>query len=139
MPEVSMSHTTIGARRLSGEDGAALLITLIALSLILLLGLFMMLNALAALQISDNCESQLQASYAALSGLSHARALLRGLSFDDLLRGPDGVWDPSSSYISQAKTFAFRNPIALITAQSLNVLDPSSDVIGLPDDGIINT
>jgi len=123
----------------SGEAGAALILTLIALSLFSLLGLFMLLNAATGLQISDNYESQLQASYAALSGLSHARAALRGLSFDDLLKGPDGACNRSPSYIAQARTFAFRNLLTLIAAQSLNVDDPSSVLAGLPDDGLINT
>jgi|WetSurMetagenome_2_1015567.scaffolds.fasta_scaffold104370_1 hypothetical protein len=121
-----------------GEAGAALIITLIALSLFSLLGLFMLLNAATGLQISDNYESQVQASYAALSGLSHARAALRGLSLDDLLKGPDGDCNRSASYMAQARTFGFRNLLTLTAAQSLNVDDPSSTLAGLPDDGLIN-
>jgi hypothetical protein len=123
----------------SGESGAALIISLIALSLLSLLGLFMLLNAATGLQTSDNYESQVQASYAALSGLSHARAALQGLSFDDLLKGPDGDCNRSSSYIALAKTFAFRNLLTLTAAQSLNVEDPSFVLAGIPDDGLINT
>ncbi len=122
-----------------GESGAALIITLIALSLFSLLGLFMLLNAATGLQISDNYESHVQASYAALAGLSHVRALLRGLSFDDLLKGPDGACNQSTSYIAQARTFAFRNLLTLTAAQSLNIDDPSSVLTGIPDDGLINT
>ncbi len=120
------------------ESGTALLVALAALSIFSLLGLFMVLNATAELGISDNGESQLQASYAALSGIHHARALLCGLSFDDLLRGPDGSWDHSASYIVHARTFAFRNPFPWTTAQSLDVNDPASSLGGLQDDGIIN-
>jgi hypothetical protein len=139
MPEASMANRSSKWRFFSKDDGAALLMTLIALSLFSLLGLFMMLNASTGLQISDNFESQVQASYAALSGLNHARALLKGLSFDDLLKGPDGVYDPSASYKAQAGAFSFRNLFSLVVAQSLNVLDPSSELSLLPDDGIIST
>lgn len=121
------------------ETGAALLIALIALSLFSLLGLYMTLNSTAGLHISDNYESQLQATYAAQAGLNHARILLRGLDFNDLLKGPDGACDRSSSYTTQAKSYGFRNPLPLATAHSLNIVDPINDVAGIPDDGLINT
>jgi len=121
------------------ESGAALLIALIMLSLLSLLGLFMSINAATGVQISDNYESQLQATYAALAGLNHARILLRGLTLNDLLRGPDGIYDGSAAYLAEAKSYRFRSPLTLLTAQTLKVVDPSLDVSGIPDDGVINT
>jgi hypothetical protein len=121
------------------EEGAALILTLIALSVFSLLGLFMLINSATSLQINDNYESQLQASYAALSGLSHARAALRGISFDDVLKGPDGDCDRSPSAIAQARTFAFRNLFSLTAAQSLNIEDPGAALAGIPDDGLLNS
>ena len=125
--------------RLQGQTGAALLITLIALVIFSILGLFMTLSATTDLNISDNYESQLQATYAAIAGLNHARALLRGLPFDDPLKGPDGAYDKGTTYMAYAKGYAFRSPLPLLTGQSLNILDPSSDVSGFPDNGLINT
>ncbi len=121
------------------EGGSALLLTLIALSLLSLLGLYISLNASTGVQISDNYETQVQATYAALAGLNHARALVRGLAFDDLLKGPDGAYSANLSDLAQARTFEFRNPLSLITAHSLNILDPTPDVSGISDDGLMNT
>jgi hypothetical protein len=120
------------------ESGVALLITLLALSLFSLLGLYLALEANTGLQISDNHETQIQATYSALAGLNHARALMRGLAFDDLLKGPDGVYANNSTYLAQAKQFAFRDPIPLQIAQSLNVSNPAN-LAGFPDDGLIST
>ena len=66
--------------RSAQQEGVALLITLLALALLSLLGLYLTLNANTELQISDNYETQIQASYAALAGLNHARAVIRGLA-----------------------------------------------------------
>jgi hypothetical protein len=126
-------------RGLSDEMGAALLITLLALLLVSLLGLYMTLNATTGLHISDNYESHIQATYAAIAGLNHARALLRGLVLDDLLRGPDGAYSNNASYLAQAKSYRFRNPLPLLTAHAMNILDPSNDVVEITDDGLINT
>jgi hypothetical protein len=138
-PEVAMTDKTVPWRGFSGDEGIALLVTLMAISFFSILGLFMMINASTGLQISDNCESRLQASSAALSGLNHARALLRGIPFDDVLKGPDGVCDRSLFNMAQARGYAFRNPLSLAIAQSLDVLDPSGSLAGIPDDGLINT
>jgi hypothetical protein len=124
---------------LKNEMGLALLVTLFALLIFSVLGLFMTLNATTSLQISDNFESQSQATYAALAGLNHAAVLLRGLAFNDVLRGPDGTFNGSASYLNQAKSFQFRLPFPLISAQSLNMRDPTADIAGTTDDGIINT
>jgi hypothetical protein len=125
--------------RLADKSGAALLLTLLTLSLFSLLGLYMAFNATTSMRISDNFESQLQATYAAVAGLNHASALLRGLDWNAVLQGPDGLYDKSTSYRSQAKTYDFRMPLPLLTAQTLNIFDPMSDTATIPDDGIINT
>jgi hypothetical protein len=121
------------------ERGIALVFVLLALAILSLLGLFMTLEATTGLHISDNYESRIRATYAALAGLNHARTLMRGLDNDAFLQGPDGVFDQSSSYLKQAKEFSFRNPLPLVTAHSLNLTDPEQDVSGIPDDGMINT
>ncbi len=121
------------------QEGVALLITLLALSLLSLLGLYLTLNANTELQISDNYETQIQATYAALAGLNHARAAIRGLNFDDLLRGPDGVYSRNKAYLSKAKTLDFRNPLPLATVQSLDIFNPLFDMSAMSDDGLIST
>ena len=121
------------------ERGVALVLVLLALAILSLLGLFMTFEATTGLHISDNYESRIRATYAALAGLNHARAVMRGLDNDAFLQGPDGVYDQSSSYLRQAKKFGFRNPLPLVAAHSLNMIDPAPDVSGMPDDGMINT
>jgi hypothetical protein len=121
------------------DSGAALLIALLALSLFTLLGLFMSLNATSSVAISDNYESQIQATYAAMAGIHHARVLLRGLDLNDVLKGPDGAYDASAAYVSEAKSYGFRNPLSLLVAQSLNIADPAADVAANSDDGMIST
>jgi hypothetical protein len=125
--------------RLADKSGAALLITLLTLSLFSLLGLYMAFNATTSVRISDNFESQLQATYAAIAGLNHASALLRGLEWNDVLKGPNGLYDNSASYKSLAKTFDFRMPLSSLAAQTLNIFDPVLDTATIPDDGLINT
>ena len=120
------------------DAGAALLLTLIALSLLSLLGLYISLNANTGVQISDNYETQVQATYAALAGLNHAHALIRGLAFDDLLKGPDGAYSSNLSDLAQARTFEFRNPLPLVIAHSLSIFDPRLDVSGISDDGLMS-
>jgi hypothetical protein len=121
------------------DTGSALLLTLILLALLSLLGLFVILNANTEVQISDNFESQVHATYAALAGLNHARALVCGLSFNDLLRGPDGMNDNSEPYLTLARKFEFRNPLSPLTALSLDIADPAAELPGMPDDGVLST
>jgi hypothetical protein len=130
---------TVNFRNPSDETGTALLTALLALLLCTMLGLYMMLNAATGLQISDNHESRIQAAYAALAGLNHAGALLRGLALDEVLKGPNGAYNQDPLYIANAKGFKFRLPFPLLTAHSLNIIDPSNDVSGITDDGLINT
>jgi hypothetical protein len=125
--------------RPADKSGAALLITLLILSLFSLMGLYMAFNATTSVRISDNFESQIQAAYAAIAGLHHASALLRGLNWNAVLQGPDGAYDNSASYRSLAKTFGFRMPFSLLTAQTLDIFDPAADTAAIPDDGLINT
>jgi hypothetical protein len=121
------------------EDGLAFLITIIGLSLFSLLSLYLLLSATTEVRVSDNYESQIQARYAAQAGLNHTRAILRGLRFDDLLRGPDGAYTNTTSYLAYARTFAFRNPLAWDTARSISIFTPASDLPGIADDGLVNT
>jgi hypothetical protein len=123
---------------LQKETGSALLITLLVLCILSLLGFYLAIQANTGLQISDNYETQIQATYAALAGLNHARALIRGLALDDLLKGPDGVYEDSPSYLAQAKGFEFRDPLSLQSAQSMDIFDPVL-LPGVADDGLINT
>ncbi len=123
----------------SRESGFALLIALIALALLSVLGLYLSLAATAEVRISDNYESYVQARAAALAGLSHARALMRGLRFDDLLQGPDGEHDMSAGYLTHARTAASRTPIDWTVARMLDIQDPSAMLAGLADDGTMST
>src|SRR5881296_2603263 len=121
------------------EEGLAVLVAVVALSIISLLGMYVSLNATTEIRIADNLESKLQAEYAAIAGINHARELLKGLRHNDLLKGPDGAYSNSSGYYSSARTLTFRNPLTWNVARSINLLDPASAVSGLPDDGVINT
>jgi len=132
-------HRGTEVKRPEHDEGIAALIALIALSIFSLLGLSMVLNSTTEIRISDNYESQVQASNAALAGLNLGRELLRGVRFDDILVGPDGVADTSTAYLTQARTHSFRNPIDWNTGRSLNILDPSSYLGSLPDDGTLST
>lgn len=125
--------------RLSNEMGLALLTTLFVLLIFSILGLFMTLNATTSLQISDNFESQSQATYAALAGINHATELLRGLALNDALRGPNGIYSSDPSYLNEARSFRFRLPFSLVFAQSLNIREPTADMEGTMDDGMLST
>jgi hypothetical protein len=103
------------------------------------IGLFFSVNATTALRISDNFETMTRARYAALAGISHARELLRGLHWNDLLRGPDGVYDGSGAYMNLARTHQFRNPWDWRLARTVDVADPGPDLPLGADDGIVNT
>ena len=120
------------------ESGFALLIALIVLALLSVLGLYLSLAATAEVRISDNYESYVQARAAALAGLSHARALMRGLRFDDLLQGPDGVHNTSKSSLARARTLANRTPVDWTVARMLDIQDPSASLAGLVDDGTMS-
>ena len=121
------------------EAGMALLLTLFVLALISVLGLVMTMNATMEVRISDNSESHMRATLAAVSGLNHARIAVRGLDFNALLRGPDGVYDTSVEYETEVKSFGFRLPFPVLTAQKLNIESPLEDIGAVHDDGIINT
>jgi hypothetical protein len=99
----------------------------------------MTMNATMEVRISDNHESNAQAVMAAISGLDHARIAVRGLDFDALLKGPDGVYDASAAYMAEAKSFGFRMPFPVLTAQKLNIESPLDNIGYASDDGIIST
>jgi hypothetical protein len=121
------------------EEGLATLIALIALAIFSLLSFYMAFGAKTELRISDNHESEVQATFAARAGLTHARELIRGLQYNDLLCGPDGNFNNTAGYLSAARTFAFRNPVPWATARTLNILSPASALAGLADDGVMST
>ncbi len=131
--------TTQGRRGTSQQSGFALLMALIAVSLFSVIGLYLSLAATTAVRISDNYESTVQARAAALAGLNHAQAMLRGLRFDDLLSGPDGVHDADQAYIDYAQSDGYRTPVAWNTARILNLLDPQAMLENVPDDGLLNS
>jgi hypothetical protein len=124
---------------ISKAGGMALLISMIILAMLSLMGLYVAVNATTEIRISDNFESEIRARFAACAGLDHARSALKGLDFDDQLKGPDGVYDGTAPYTTQARTFGFRNLLPWTTARALNLLDPSGEVSGLPDDGLLNS
>lgn len=121
------------------QEGLAVLMALVGLSLFSLLGLYVALNATTEVRISDNYESQVQARFAAQAGLNHAQELLRGLQFGDQLKGPDGLNDTGGVYLAQAKTYSFRNPLSWVALRSLSIVDPAAGLTGMNDDGILNT
>jgi len=127
--------------RIEARDagGMALLISMLLLTMLTLLGLYVAVNATTEVRISDNFESETRARFAALAGLDHARSALKGLDFDDQLKGPDGVYDLTPSYIDQARGFSFRNPLSWAMARELDILDPSGEIGSLPDDGLLNS
>jgi hypothetical protein len=121
------------------EDGIAVLIALIALSIFSILAMYMSLNATVEVRIGDNYESRVQATMAARAGLNHAREVVRGLAWNDLLKGPDGTYSNTTAYLNQARTYAFRNPVDLALARTINIVDPTSSFGTVADDGLINT
>jgi|LSQX01.2.fsa_nt_gb hypothetical protein len=121
------------------EDGIALTMTLLALILFSVLGLFMTLDAVTGVRIGNNFESHTRATYAALAGLDHAAVLLGGLDLDEVLRGPDGAWDGSPEAVAAARATRFRLPLPLRTAWALDIEHPGGATAGLPDDGILST
>jgi len=123
----------------NGEAGLALLLSLITLLLFAIIGLFLSVNATTEVRISDNYETMAKARYASLAGIGHTRELMRGLQFNDVLRGPDGVFDQRSSYIDLARSHRFRNPLEWSVAQVADVVDPGAYLPNASDDGIVNT
>ncbi len=138
-PMCSKKSSAAGTSRRTGEEGLALLISMIALSVLSLLGLYMSLNATTEVRISDNYESQVQASLAAQAGLNHAREAMRGVPVSVHLNGPDGTHSTSSAYLGQAANDSFRNPISWNLARSLRIANPGTDLATVPDDGVLTT
>jgi hypothetical protein len=126
-------------RRGANQNGFAILIALIVLSLVSVIGLYLALVATAEVHISDNYESLVRARAAAWAGLNHGRTLLRGLRFEDLLEGPDGSHQTDAGYLAKARTHSYRTPIPWSAARIMNILNPEDLLAGFPDDGVINT
>ncbi len=120
------------------EEGLALILALIALSVCSIISLYLLLIATSEVRMSDNYESDIRARASAMAGLNHARAVLKGLCFDDLLQGPDGSYDAAPSYVAFARTHPYRSPISWSAARMLNILDPGGELAGIPDDGVMN-
>jgi hypothetical protein len=125
--------------RVKDEQGIAMVLVLIVLSILAVFSAYLFLSSAEELKISDNSESMIQARFAARAGIEHARELLKGLSFTTVLKGPDGTFTNSSSYLTAARLASFRNPAPWATLRSLNLIDPTNDVSSLSDDGLINT
>jgi hypothetical protein len=125
--------------RMKDEQGIAMVLVLIVLSILAVFSTYLFLSSAEELKISDNSESMIQARFAARAGIEHARELLKGWSFETALRGPDGTYTNSSSYLNAARLASFRNLAPWATLRSLNLIDPTNDVSSLSDDGLINT
>ena len=72
-PNFQGSHRSPTPACRDREQGVATVLALIALAVFSIIGLYMSYGTTLDLRITDNFESQLQASYAAQAGLSHAR------------------------------------------------------------------
>jgi type II secretory pathway pseudopilin PulG len=125
-------------QRMNDEQGIAMVLVLIVLSILAVFSAYLFLSSAEELKISDNSESMIQARFAARAGIDHARELLKGLNFSTVLKGPDGTFTNTSSYLTAARTASFRNSAPWALLRSLNIADPSSDVSSLADDGLIN-
>ncbi len=116
-----------------------MVLVMIALLLLTMFSAYLFMSSVEEVKISDNSESMLQARWAARAGLEHAREVLRGLSFNDALKGPDGTYTNTTEYLSIARFASFRNLTGWATFQSLNLPDPASDLSSLNDDGLVTT
>jgi hypothetical protein len=126
-------------QQLKGEQGFSMVLVLISLSLMAAFSAYMVVTSVEDLRTSDNSESMTQARFAAKAGIDHARELLKGMNFDGILRGPDGAYDSSSAHLVAARQFSYRNLLNWSALRSLNILDPTSTVSSLADDGLIST
>jgi hypothetical protein len=121
------------------EQGMAMVLCMIALSMLAAFSAYLCLSSVEELRISDNSESMSQARFAASAGIDHAREILRGLSLNATLKGPDGTYSTASGYLNTARSASFRNLTDWATLRSLNISDPTNDVSSLADDGLIST
>jgi hypothetical protein len=128
-----------GYQRLKDEQGIAMILVLIALSLMTAFSAYMVVTSVEELRTSDNSESMIQARYAARAGIDHARELLKGMNFDGILQGTDGAYDSSADHLAAARQFSYRNLLNWSVLRSLSISDPTSAVSSLADDGLIST
>ena len=119
-----------------GEQGIALVIALVAISIFSAIAFYLSFNSNIELRISDNLESRVQARYAALAGINHGRDVIRGLDWDRLLKGPDNAYTNTTEYLNQARAASFRNPLSWAMARGLDIFNPS--ITGVADDGLMN-
>jgi hypothetical protein len=147
MPSVASQHNlenqsslgNNGHQRMKDEQGIAMVLVLVALSLMAAFSTYMVLTNVEDLRTSDNSESMIQARFAARAGLEHARELIKGKDFSGILQGTDGSYDNSSAHLTAARQHSYRNLAGWSTLRSLDILDPSSAVNSLDDDGLIST
>jgi hypothetical protein len=137
-PNTSQQHASNFWRQ---QEGLAVLIAVMAVSVFSLLGLYVSLNATTEVRISENYESQQQADLAARAGLNHARELIQGeLQFNELLKRSDGTSRDSDNPSTLSGKYAFRNSfLDWSKARSVNIVDPTNDVRDLPDYGLFKT
>jgi Flp pilus assembly pilin Flp len=124
---------------LRDDQGIAMILVLIALTLITAFSSYMIVTSVEDLKTSDNSESMIQARFAAKAGIDHARELLRGANFDGVLQGPDGAYDGSTAHLEAARQFSYRNLLSWSALRPLDILDPTSAVSSLADDGLLST
>jgi hypothetical protein len=125
-------------QRLKDESGIALVLVMIALALVTLFSAYLALTGVEELRTSDISESAVQARFAARAGIEHAREVLRGLTFNNLLRGTDGTYTNTADYLNAARLTRFRNLAPWSVFRSMDLANPSSSVSNLSDDGLIN-
>ncbi len=135
-PNILQEHASNFWRQ---QEGLAVLIAVMALSVFSLIGLYLSLNATTEVRISENYESHQQADLAARAGLNHARELIQGLQLNALLKRSDGTSTLSDYPSTLSGKYAFRNSVDWSRARSLNILDPTSDVSNLLDYGLFKT
>ncbi|MBI4484366.1 MAG: hypothetical protein HY652_15950, partial [Acidobacteria bacterium] len=119
------------------ENGIALFIALVALSLLSLLGLSVAYNAMTEMQISDNMETGVASLFLAESGAELAREMARGTDFNVLLTGPNLVGNTTNP---AGQGFAYRNPMELAAARTLDLDGDVRFVTGgvANDDGVVS-
>jgi hypothetical protein len=130
---------SIGCLRLKDEQGIAMILVLIALTLMTAFSAYMVVTSVEDLKTSDNNESMVQARFAARAGIEHARELIKGKNFSGLLQGTDGAYNSNSAYLAAARLYGFRNLLGWSALRSLDIIDPSSAVSSLADDGLISS
>ena len=82
------------ANKLCGEQGAALIVSILALLLATLLGMALVAVGLSSFEISRNGVQQTEAFYISEAGLTHATQLVKSAGaseFTNILAAGDGI------------------------------------------------